>query len=389
MLSAFFPPTLGGIETYVYELSKMLVKKGHTVQVVARYSPGMMPPARVEIRDGIQIYWLLSKKQKKLPTSIAVLSSPKFWWPVITSWSKGIMYILSHRNDFDLIHTHSVVPITTIGSFISLITRKPVVSTVHESHFLNGLSNVMYRIVARLSLSQCKGIICSSKELTHETESVQPGRKAMYIPNGIDHFRFKPKKNDYIRAITKISAKDKIALCIRRLDAEKNGVKYLLQSIPYVVKKRKDIKFVFIGPGMTKEEALKIISQKFSTYIYFLGPKNNSELPEYYTSCDFTILPSLKESVSFSGLESLSCAKPLVGTNVGGIPEIVKEGKTGFLCNPADPKDMARAILKMLDSDTKKLGKNGRVLIEETYSWDKIADRILDVYISAVNTQSL
>ena len=78
----------------------------------------------------------------------------------------------------------------------------------------------------------------------------------------------------------------------------------------------------------------------------------------------------------------MACGVPVIATRVGGIPELIKDGKTGLLVPPGDPKALADAIIYLLDNEKerRKLGKNGRELVEKNHSIDKMAKKYLDIY---------
>ena len=99
----------------------------------------------------------------------------------------------------------------------------------------------------------------------------------------------------------------------------------------------------------------------------------------YLNSADLYVLPSLKESTSISGLEAMACGLAIVGTNIGGIPQIIENGKNGFLCKPKNPEDLAKKILKAL-TNLKKFGKESRKIVVKEYSWKKRTNELINIY---------
>jgi len=367
MLSGFFPPEIGGIEMHVYRLSKKLVQRGNKVTVIARYKIGKKPKNMIEYMDGIKIKWIYSSKNTKLNT--------------ITAWFKAFFMIINER--VDVIHAHSIVPITTVGGIAKLILRKPLVVTIHESHFIKGMSNPFYRILAKLSLSLTDSIITVSKD-RYERAKGLVNKEIQLIPNSVDVKEFKPYKSNILREEYNIPPNFKIILYVGRL-APVKGVIYLIRAIPEIAKINKDIRFILIGEGPEKEQLLKEIQKmEIGNYVIFTGFKPNDQMPNYYNSADLVVLPSLIEATSISGLEAMACGKPLVCSSVGGLTEIIKDGYNGFLCKSKDPKDLARAINKALNSDISRLGKNSRRLVEEKFTLKKITDKVLEVYKSVI-----
>jgi len=122
------------------------------------------------------------------------------------------------------------------------------------------------------------------------------------------------------------------------------------------------------------------LKENFKDRFFMLGSKRHDEIVEYYSAADISILPSLMEATSISGLEAMASSLSLVGTKVGGIPEIVKDGINGFLCEPADPKDLAQKIDKLLECNYVEMGKKGRDIVLKEFDWNTIAKKVIKEY---------
>jgi glycosyltransferase involved in cell wall biosynthesis len=381
MLSAFFPPTLGGIESHVYELSKHLVKAGHQVTVIARYIPGKKPERAVEKVNGVKVIWLESKQAAGAPAVSKIVNSPLYWGPILKAWMKGIKLAL--KQDFDVIHAHSIIPIGIIGVIIKKLMKKPLVITVHESHFLYGLSSRAYSFLARKTLNAADKIICVSGEIQEKVIKLTKRKDIQNISNGVDIEKFYQFSSDIIYKKCRISKKKKIVLCARRLDAPKNGIIYLINAIPHVIEKAPNTHFVFIGRGLEYSTIQQMIP-KYSKNVSILGPIPNQDMNKYYNSAQIVVLPSLYEATSIAGLEAMVCGKVLVGTRVGGIPELITDKTTGFLCEPKNPTDLADKIVTAVKSNMHKIGKASRKKVLEGFSWQIIAKKTELVYGGAI-----
>ncbi|HHF58962.1 MAG TPA: glycosyltransferase family 1 protein, partial [Thermoplasmatales archaeon] len=116
-------------------------------------------------------------------------------------------------------------------------------------------------------------------------------------------------------------------------------------------------------------------------YVEFLGYVPDKDLPELYRSSDLLILPSITgESFGITLLEAMASGLPVIGTNVGGIPEIIKG--CGKIVDLGKPNQLSRAILDLLKDPErmKELGEKGRERVEKLYSWDVVGGKILRVY---------
>ncbi len=86
------------------------------------------------------------------------------------------------------------------------------------------------------------------------------------------------------------------------------------------------------------------------------------------------------EATSISGLEAMATSLPLVGTRVGGIPDLIEDGRNGFLCEPADENDLAESIDRLLGCDLRSFGKASREMVETRFAWPQIARRTVEAY---------
>ncbi len=111
-------------------------------------------------------------------------------------------------------------------------------------------------------------------------------------------------------------------------------------------------------------------------------PRLREDVPEILASLDVFALSSLREGVPQGVTQALAMERPVVATDVGGVPELVKDNETGLLVPPADSKALARAILELLEDRKKaeRLGKNGRRLVEEKFSQETMIEKVETLY---------
>lgn len=126
-------------------------------------------------------------------------------------------------------------------------------------------------------------------------------------------------------------------------------------------------------------------TQKVLGNFIFLGDVQEDFLPVLYNCSDLVVLPSIQEGQGITLLEAQATAKPVVAFNVGGISEVVLNGKTGFLIN-ANSYELAEAIQKLLSDDSlrEKMGDNARKFVCDNFSWDFCAQKMLQVYYEAL-----
>ena len=114
------------------------------------------------------------------------------------------------------------------------------------------------------------------------------------------------------------------------------------------------------------------------------------ELPLYYAASDVVAAPSLSEPFGIVLLEAMSMCKPVIAAEVGGMPEAIVEGETGLLVPPRAPSAISEALLTLSEDEAlrKKLGENGRLLVEKEFTLEKMAERTCECYSSIINKQS-
>lgn len=362
-ISIDFPPVPGGISAHVYELSKAFKKMGHTVSVVTRYRSGESQNYTLE---GIQIY-KVSLKYMSLLYGLQIRNFVKSLLPELKP---------------DIIHIHGMGPLEWYN-----IDSVPLAYTNHTSGYLKRIKKGGMRRMAMLKrhFSKIDLFLAPSKELLHVPFKIRAEKN--FISNGVDANKFthNREKRGEIRHELDI-ADDEIAAIVTRRLVDKNGVIYLAKATEFI--KNKKLKFIIIGDGPERAAVEKEFKHHCGPRAIFLGNRTHSDIVDYYSAADFSILPSLMEATSISGLEAMASALPLVGTEVGGIPELIQDGINGYLCLPANPEDLAEKINNLLAQDLGELGANSRKMVEENFDWQKIADATLEAYHQILPTSN-
>jgi glycosyltransferase involved in cell wall biosynthesis len=213
--------------------------------------------------------------------------------------------------------------------------------------------------------------------------------KIRVIHNGVDVEKFKPA-TDKIKAKIELgfNPQDVAILSVGRLYARK-GLFTLIESMPRVVRRFKNAKFIISGKGLSNElEKLRAHAEKLGVKknIVFTGYFPDSKLPKLYNAADVFAFSTFYENLPFAVLEALSSGLPVVTTNVGGIPEMVDSGRNGFLVQPFDPRELADRILDYLEHPqaASEMALEARKTIETRFDWRLIVKKVLEVYAETV-----
>ncbi len=355
MVSLDFLPTVGGITAHVYELSLALIQNGCNVSVITRKTKDAI--CDYECIDGINVYRLNLQ-----------FVGATYGFQINRFIQRKLPLIQP-----DIIHIHGMRPLEFYN-----IPRTPLVYTNHTSGYLKRIQKGGYRIAMLKRLFQKPALfLAPSQELLEIPFAIHA--KKVYIPNGV--ISQKLKRNEtarvQIRQSLGLEETDILAIVTRRL-VEKNGVRYLALATQYI--QNPYLKILIIGDGEEFNEIKHTLERFFANRFFMLGAKKHHEIIDYYSASDISILPSLMEATSISGLEAMGASLPLVGTRVGGIPELIRDGINGYLCESKNPHSLAEKIDKLLSEDFKAMGQKSYERVCEHFDWDVIAKATIKEY---------
>jgi len=212
---------------------------------------------------------------------------------------------------------------------------------------------------------------------TLRTRERIPPEKVIVIHNGIDWSRFAlPRSPGPIRHALGVSPETPVIVSVGGLRDAK-GHSYLLEAVSELRSAGKEFRVWLVGDGVLREAIERQIRQlELERIVTLLGTRK--EIPEILCESDIYCLASLWEGLPGSIMEAMSSALPVVATAVGGVPELVRDGETGLLVPSRDPKAMAEALAKLLDSPRMRvaLGEAGQSVIRCHFA---IADKIRDL----------
>lgn len=206
--------------------------------------------------------------------------------------------------------------------------------------------------------------------------------KVHVVPNGVDIGKFKPAGKAHARSILNLPRDKNIVLFVGALRKIK-GVDYLIEAAHSFVDKDTYLFMVGRDDGLKKNLEKRAHELKIANYIKFTGPVNHEDIPLWISASDILVLPSLSEGRPNVILEALACEVPVVATDVGGIPELMVDGETGYLVPPKSPDELSRKINKLLDDKNRreKMGKFGRkCIIQRGLTWEAHAKTTVDIY---------
>jgi len=299
------------------------------------------------------------------------------------------LYRLMKKKQIHVVRTHRYRS-NLYGRLAAFLAGVPVIiASVHDNYRTDKRPKrrIMNRILSKIT----DKIVAVSEDVKEDIiryDSINPS-KIDVIPNGIDVERFNPEKNTTdIRKEFSLEEDDIVIGFIGRIVPAK-GLKYLLNALPYLKKEFKSIKLLIVGEGSLVEE-LKERAKKNNIFDNILFTGRRRDIPEILASINIFVMPSIAEGLPNALLEAMAMGKPIVTTEVGGIPEIVKNGFNGLLVPPRDTLSLSKAIKELISNDrlAAKLGQAARDLVHDNLSIKAIAQKWQSLYLSILKEKA-
>jgi glycogen synthase len=377
MLTREYPPQIyGGAGVVVGELSRALSRRmGVEVRCFGERAPST---------DGIAVRGYTPWERLK-----AEADGPAFA-PALETLSIGLA-MARDAIDADVVHAHTWYA-DMAGVWIRMLHRVPLIVTLHSLEPLRpwkadqlGSGYLLSSQIEKTAVETADRVIAVSGQMREDILrhfSVDPDR-VVVIHNGIDPERFRPtERRD---ALDRRGVRQPYVLFVGRVTDQK-GIFHLLEAarkLPPTVQ----VVLCASAPDTPEIEArLRRAVAEHPNVRWIAEMVPVDEVVQLYSHAAVFVCPSVYEPFGIINLESMACRTPVVASAVGGILEVVEDGRTGLLVPPARPDDLAAAIRRVLDDRdlARAFGDAGRRRVEERFSWASIAERTQAVYADAV-----
>jgi len=376
-----YPPfIIGGAGRYAENLANELSKLGHNVYVIAPITKGLQTNSACGTNVNV--------------SRVPIINIPSLRFLTFQlRLSKAISSLEKEVGKIDILHANGISDVI-IGN-----SKYPRVVTVHHAikdiqqrssmklSFRGFVSeeNPIGAFMERKSLNKASKIISVSnatKKFLVEHYNI-PDRNIHVVYNGIyaDHYTFSEEEIKEVRSLFGIDSDEKLILCAPgRFDEPRKGIKYLLEALSNIFLQVVS-KCIITGSG-EKSIFNKYLSNLPQGRVQFPGLLDEEIKRRLFAACDVFVLPSLLEGCPIAILEAMAAGVPIVSTNVGGIPELVKEGRNGILVDPRNSNQLAEAISSLLLNEgiSKEMGKNNYNDAREIFTWERTARLTEDVY---------
>ncbi|ENH96610.1 glycosyltransferase [Gracilibacillus halophilus YIM-C55.5] len=401
LLATYWPlPHVGGVWTYMKQLHEKLTEYGHDVDIIGYDEENISVQLYTENR--------VLPREKVIPLINANVNEdnyPDMFSNFLVKWTEFQRYVYELSvayfglEKYDLIHTQDVISTLSInrikpantpqiatlhGSVAHEIRRQ--LKTVHKSD-TSDIARAYYDEVEKLGATTADHTIVANNWmkniLTEEFQVPEEQLEILHYGFNTEKFikRLKKKPN-----ITKPKEKQLILFTGRLVELK--GVNYLIEALKELKKKRQDWVCWIVGTG-EEEENLRQLTRELGLEqeVIFLGRRQ--DVPGIVSMADLFVLPTLIENQPLSVIEAQVAGKPVIASEVGGIPEIIEHGVTGILTPPEDAWNLYKNIDLLLSNKKyrKKLGSNAKKWGMSHWSIEKGMRNLMKIYLDQIEAK--
>ena len=359
-------PTYGGSGIVGAELGKELAARGHTVHFIS----SALPTRLTELNDRVRFH------------EVEMMSYPLFEHQPYTLALATKMSTVAEHENLDLLHVHYAIPhsISAILARESIRShrRLPVITTLHGTDITLVGADRSYLPITRYALEQSDGVTAVSNYLKQSTIEHFQFDRIEVIPNFVCPTDYKPKIDCDLRQMLSPDGAP-VMVHVSNFRPVKRPVD-CVEILARVLKQTK-ARLVMVGDGSERTNcAHRARCLGVEDYCIFVGKQ--ARIVDYLCASDILLLPSEQESFGLAALEALACQVPVIASGVGGLPEVVDDGETGFLSPVGDVDKMADDTVKLLDDKElrREMGKRARASAISRYGTDLVIPQYIKFY---------
>ena len=362
-----FPPMVGGIQTYCFELAQRFAQACERFEVVAPADEGH---EEVDRALPYKVHRLPVRSDRMAAATLVALPAlcrgRKFDAILHAQWYTAHAGLLARR-----LRLVKKVFVAAHGRelLLNVVRRQPVLGASYDRIRVE----VLRRVDRFFPVSRYTGGVL-------EDQGVSPDRIRV-VPNGVDPQRYRPVDGAAWRREQGIGD-EPLILTLCRL-VRRKGIDTVLRALPEVAKAVPDVRYLVAGNGPDRERLDQVVREvDMYRRVKFLG--RVEDVAACMSAADVFAMPARSDPPDVEGfglvfLEANACGRPVIGARAGGVPDAIIPGETGLLVEPDDPKGLAAALIELLqDRDlANRLGAQGRARIESSCTWDHVAEQLL------------
>lgn len=365
-------PTLGGSGVIATELGKMLAEQGYEIHFITSSMPFRLD------RIHPKIYY----------HEVEMSHYPVFKYPPYDLALAAKMAEVIDREKLDILHVHYAMP----HAISAILARDlcdhdvKVITTLHGTDISVLSFDATFKKMIKYGIEKSDAVTAVSHSLVEQTnESLHVNKDISVIYNFVNEEEYYKKDLHVIKGQYDIEPNEKVVIHISNFRKIKR-----VEDVIYTFKKIHEeipAKLLLVGDGPESSTAFQLVDELGITeHVLFLGKQK--KISDLLSISDLILLMSEQESFGLVLLEAMTCEVPAIGTNVGGIPEVIKHGETGYLVELGDVNQAAKYALKLLKNDDliKQFSQNAFEYAKENFRSDIILKQYRDLYDHVLNS---
>jgi N-acetyl-alpha-D-glucosaminyl L-malate synthase BshA len=368
-------PTYGGSGIVGSELGRELAARGHNVHFIS----SSLPTRLIELNERVHFH------------EVEMMTYPLFEHQPYDLALATKMGTVARAEKLDLLHVHYAIPhsISAILARESIKEKRyvPVITTLHGTDITLVGADRSYLPITKYGLQQSNGVTAVSKFLKQATIETFDFDEIEVIPNFICPTHYFRQENSPMREEFAPNG-EKLLAHVSNFRPVKRPID-CVEILAKVREKGANAKLLMVGDGPERAACDYRAKQlNISDYVIFVGKREN--IADYLGIADVFLLPSELESFGLAALEANACEVPVVASRIGGIPEVVTDGETGFMSEIGNIEKMSEDVVKLLNDEEmrREFGKRARESAISRYSTEKIIPQYITFYEKILNSKS-
>lgn len=377
----------GGMNVYIDELARTMAGRGLDAVVFTRRTDPLVPD-EVEVADGYRVVHLDAGPAQHLPVAMLPVYVATFA-DLVIDW-------MEQHEPFDLVHSHY-----WLSGWAGLLVKQRLgLPLANSFHTLGRVKDAtrreddspasLLRIAAEHEVIEASDCVIASTDNESDELIKRYGAHPTHLcvnPPGIDHRLFAPGDRRSARRLLGIPDDRPLALFVGRIQPLK-GVDIVVDAFTVILEQMPDANLMLVGGasgpnGSSEVEKIhnRVEELGIDEAVRFWTAQQHARLSVFYQAADVVMVPSRSESFGLVAAEAQASGTPVVAARVGGLADVVADGRSGILVDGWDPADHAAAVLQILsDRGLAEKLATGAVEHAERFSWEATANRLMELY---------
>ncbi len=362
-------PSIGGSGVIATELGKLLAERGHEIHFIS----SSMPFRLNKVYCNIYFHEVTA-------SNYAVFQHPPYDLALASKIAE-----VARMEQLDLLHVHYAIPHAVCGVLAKqMVENLKLVTTLHGTDITVLGHDPSLSEIIKFGIEQSDVVTAVSESLKKQTyEMLEVKKDIQTVYNFIDDRVYYKQDASHLLKEYGIEPEEKVIIHASNFRKVKR-VSDVVRAF-YLIQKEIPAKLLLLGDGPDMVIVRRLVQKlQLKDKVLFLGKQEN--LAELYSISHMKLLLSEKESFGLVLLEAMACHLPCIGTNVGGIPEVIIDGENGFLCELGDIEDVAKKALSILTNDKlyEKMVINGQKTVHEKFRMESIISEYENIYFSLI-----